>query len=97
MHLGDDRVAAGFVGRHAVHEAGRLHGLAAASPHADRIRFLDDVSDDPELRAALMGYAEWGTRLAMHNSGDATDVVDGVEGWAAAGLPLDDGPADVRG
>lgn len=27
---------------------------------------------------------------------DATDVVDGVEGWIAAGLPLDRGPADVR-
>ena len=23
---------------------------------------------DPEFRAALMGYVEWGTRLAMHNS-----------------------------
>ena len=27
---------------------------------------------------------------------DATDVVDGVEGWLAAGLPLVAGPADVR-
>jgi rhodanese-related sulfurtransferase len=27
---------------------------------------------------------------------DATDVVDGVEGWVAAGLPLTPGPADVR-
>ena len=27
---------------------------------------------------------------------DATDVVDGVEGWIAAGLPLTRGPADVR-
>ena len=27
---------------------------------------------------------------------DATDVVDGVEGWLAAGLPLVEGPADVR-
>lgn len=27
---------------------------------------------------------------------DATDVVDGVEGWLAAGLPLVGGPADVR-
>lgn len=27
---------------------------------------------------------------------DATDVVDGVEGWLAAGLPLTAGPADVR-
>ncbi len=25
-----------------------------------------------------------------------TDVIDGVEGWLAAGLPLDSGPADVR-
>lgn len=30
---------------------------------------------DPELRAALMGYAEWGTRLAVENSApDATPV-----------------------
>jgi rhodanese-related sulfurtransferase len=27
---------------------------------------------------------------------DATDVVGGVEGWIAAGLPTIDGPADVR-
>ncbi|WEV77161.1 hypothetical protein O9K63_11210 [Janibacter cremeus] len=27
---------------------------------------------------------------------DATDVIGGVEAWAAAGLPLTDGPADVR-
>ena len=27
---------------------------------------------------------------------DATDVVDGVEGWVAAGLPLTREPADVR-
>ncbi|MGI3782636.1 MAG: rhodanese-like domain-containing protein, partial [Janthinobacterium lividum] len=27
---------------------------------------------------------------------DATDVVDGVEGWIAAGLPLNREPADVR-
>ena len=26
----------------------------------------------------------------------ATDMVGGVEAWAAAGLPLTDGPADVR-
>ena len=23
---------------------------------------------DPEFRSALVGYLEWGTRLAMHNS-----------------------------
>jgi len=27
---------------------------------------------------------------------DATDVVGGVEGWVTAGLPINDGPADVR-
>jgi rhodanese-related sulfurtransferase len=26
----------------------------------------------------------------------ATDLIGGVEGWLAAGLPTDDGPADVR-
>jgi hemoglobin len=38
-------------------------------------RAADDVAlpDDPEFRAALMGYAEWGTRLAVQNSAsDAT-------------------------
>jgi hemoglobin len=33
------------------------------------------LPDDPEFRAALVGYLEWGTRLAMHNSQpDADDV-----------------------
>ena len=27
-----------------------------------------DLPADPEFRAALVGYLEWGTRLAMHNS-----------------------------
>ena len=33
-------------------------------------RAADDAGlpPDPEFRAAIMGYAEWGTRLAMHNS-----------------------------
>lgn len=33
-------------------------------------RAADDVGlpADPEFRAAIMGYAEWGTRLAFHNS-----------------------------
>lgn len=33
-------------------------------------RAADDVGlpADPEFRAAIMGYAEWGTRLAQHNS-----------------------------
>jgi hemoglobin len=27
-----------------------------------------ELPGDPEFRAALVGYLEWGTRLAMHNS-----------------------------
>ena len=32
------------------------------------------LPDDPEFRAALVGYAEWATRLAMHNSQAGADV-----------------------
>ena len=40
-------------------DAERLHGLAAASPNASRIRFLDDVGDaeKPHLMAACAVYA----------------------------------------
>jgi hemoglobin len=27
-----------------------------------------ELPADPEFRAAIIGYVEWGTRLAMHNS-----------------------------
>jgi hemoglobin len=33
-----------------------------------------DLPADPGLRAAIMGYAEWGTRLAMHNSQPGTQT-----------------------
>jgi hemoglobin len=33
-----------------------------------------DLPADPEFRAALMGYAEWGTRIAVHNSQPGADV-----------------------
>lgn len=38
-------------------------------------RAADDASlpDDPEFRAALIGYLEWGTRLAMANSQPGSD------------------------
>lgn len=53
-------------------------------------RAADDAGmpADPELRAALMGYAEWGTRLAMHNSQTGADVVEHAPvprwGWGVA-------------
>ncbi|HEU5421593.1 MAG TPA: group II truncated hemoglobin [Streptosporangiaceae bacterium] len=46
------------------------------------------LPDDPEFRAALLGYLEWGTRLAMHNSQPGAPVVDQAPvprwGWGVA-------------
>jgi hemoglobin len=47
-----------------------------------------DLPVDPEFRAALVGYLEWGTRLAMHNSQPGADVVPQAPvphwGWGVA-------------
>ena len=53
-------------------------------------RAADDAGlpDDPEFRAALMGYAEWGTRLAVQNSQPNTNVAEHAPvprwGWGVA-------------
>ncbi len=43
---------------------------------------------DPEFRAALVGYLEWGTRIAEHNSQPGADVVEHAPvprwGWGVA-------------
>lgn len=43
---------------------------------------------DPEFRAAFVGYVEWGTRLALHNSHPGNDVVEQAPvphwGWGVA-------------
>jgi hemoglobin len=43
---------------------------------------------DPEFRAAIMGYAEWGSRLAVHNSQPGADVAEHASvprwGWGVA-------------
>ncbi len=43
---------------------------------------------DPEFRAAFVGYVEWGSRLAMHNSQAGADVVADAPvphwGWGVA-------------
>jgi hypothetical protein len=47
-----------------------------------------DLPADPEFRAALVGYLEWGSRLAMHNSQPGADVVQQAPvprwGWGVA-------------
>jgi hemoglobin len=73
-----------------------MHRGLAITPEL-RLRFVtllsraaDDAGlpDDPEFRAALMGYAEWGTRLAVSNSQPGADVVEHAPvprwGWGVA-------------
>ena len=53
-------------------------------------RAADDVGlpADPEFRAALVGYAAWGSRLALQNSQPGADVVAEAPvprwGWGVA-------------
>jgi hemoglobin len=53
-------------------------------------RAADDASlpDDPEFRAAFVGYVEWGTRLALQNSQPGASVVEHAPvprwGWGVA-------------
>ena len=53
-------------------------------------RAADDAGlpSDPEFRSALMGYGEWGTRLAMHNSQPHAKVAQHAPvprwGWGVA-------------
>ncbi len=62
-----------------------------------RFRFASTMSqaaddaqlpDDPEFRAAFVGYVEWGTRLALQNSQDDAAVVEDAPvprwGWGVA-------------
>ncbi len=82
----------------------RHHDLAITGDQ--RLRFVtllsraaDDVGlpDDPEFRAAIMGYAEWGTRLAVHNSQPGAETVAHAPvprwGWGVAPpyVPTGDG------
>lgn len=53
-------------------------------------RAADDarLPDDPEFRAALVGYLEWGTRIALHNSQPGAEVMEHAPlprwGWGVA-------------
>lgn len=47
-----------------ISEAQRRRWVALLCDAADEVR----LPDDPEFRAAFVGYLEWGTRLAVHNS-----------------------------
>jgi hemoglobin len=53
-------------------------------------RAADDAGlpDDPEFRAAFVGYVEWGTRIALHNSQPGAEAVEHAPvphwGWGVA-------------
>jgi hemoglobin len=87
-----------YTDEHGGYEAMLAHHRGLAITPEQRYRFaatmsvaLDDAGlpDDPEFRAAVVGYVEWGTRLAMHNSQpDAEGVVEHAPvprwGWGVA-------------
>lgn len=62
----------------------RRRFVALLSEAADRV----ELPADPEFRAAIIGYAEWGSRLAMHNSAPDAEVVEEAPvprwGWGVA-------------
>ena len=62
----------------------RLRFVTLLSAAADAV----GLPDDPESRAALMGYAEWGTRLAVANSAPGAEPAPDAPvprwGWGVA-------------
>ena len=79
------------------YESMLAHHRGLAITPEERLRFVsllslaaDDAGlpDDPEFRSALMAYAEWGSRLAMHNSQPGAEVAERAPvphwGWGEA-------------
>jgi hemoglobin len=77
------------------HMVSRHRGLAIRPEERHRFVSLlslaaDDAGlpDDPEFRSALLAYAEWGSRLAMHNSQPGAEVAERAPvprwGWGEA-------------
>lgn len=88
---------ADYTGEHGGYPAMLHHHLDLAITAEQRFRFAslmsraaDDAGlpDDPEFRAAFVGYVEWGTRLAMANSQPGAAVVENAPvprwGWGVA-------------
>lgn len=86
-----------YTTKHGGYEAMLSHHRDLGITPEQRLRFAtlmsqaaDDAElpDDAEFRAALVGYLEWGTRLAMHNSQPGADVVHHAPvpkwGWGVA-------------
>lgn len=68
-HGGYPRMVAKHIGM-AITEPQRRRWVNLMQDAADEA----DLPDDPEFRAAFLGYIEWGTRLARQNSQPGADV-----------------------
>ncbi|WP_068426392.1 rhodanese-like domain-containing protein [Janibacter terrae] len=67
--------------------------LDPTSPH----RIPEAMPGTRVIVLCRQGYSSSLAALSLRSLGvDATDVIGGVEAWTASGLPLHDGPADVR-
>jgi len=89
--------SAGYTERLGGYPAMLAHHLNLGITGEQRFRFASlmslaaddaELPADPEFRAALVGYLEWGTRLAEHNSQPGADVVREAPvprwGWGVA-------------
>ncbi len=88
---------ADYTDQHGGYAAMLAHHRDLAITPEQRFRFASlmslaaddaELPADPEFRAALVGYLEWGTRLAMHNSQPGADVIPAAPvphwGWGVA-------------
>ena len=77
------------------HMVAKHLGMSITEPQRRRwVNLIQDAADeaglpdDPEFRAAFLGYIEWGTRLARQNSQPGADVVRDAPvphwGWGVA-------------
>jgi hemoglobin len=82
-HGGYPRMVVKHLGM-AITEAQRRRWIDLIQDAADEV----ELPDDPEFRAAFVGYLEWGTRLAKQNSQPGADVVRQAPvphwGWGVA-------------
>ena len=86
-----------YTHEHGGYEAMLGHHIDLAITPEHRFRFVSLMSlaaddahlpADPEFRAALVGYLEWGTRIAMANSQPGAEVAEHAPvphwGWGVA-------------